>query len=275
MPGLESVEMIRPGYAVEYDYLVSGQLRPWLEVISVPGLFAAGQINGSSGYEEAAGQGLVAGVNAARSVSRLPHWIPDPRISYLGVLCQDLTQRGFDEPYRLLPARAEERLSLREGNAGIRLGSTARDLGIVDASGLARMDALRLEVDTCMTSLSERDLRLLRNPSLTIQQAPAEVPALKTLSARAANEVFLEVRYSPYAVQKRLADGRLAGFDGLAIPPAVRFSGVAGLSGEAVEILENRRPRTVAEARALPGVNASALAVLVAHLRRRERTVAQ
>jgi tRNA uridine 5-carboxymethylaminomethyl modification enzyme len=275
IPGLESVEMVRPGYAVEYDYVVSGQLQPWLEVIPVGGLFTAGQINGSSGYEEAAGQGLVAGVNAARSMLGHPPWVPDPRLSYLGVLCQDLTQRGFDEPYRLLPARAEERLSLREGNAGIRLGPTARELGIVDAEKLAPMDALREEVNAGMASLSEDDRRQLRNPGLTLQDAPMEVPELARLSQMAASEVYLEVRYSPYVAQKRLADERLARFDGLAIPSALRFAGIAGLSGEAVEILESRRPCTLAEARGLPGINASALAVLLAHLRRRDRMALQ
>jgi tRNA uridine 5-carboxymethylaminomethyl modification enzyme len=271
IPGLEGVELVRPGYAVEYDYLAAGQLKPSLETTQLEGLFAAGQINGSSGYEEAAGQGLVAGVNAARRVQGRPSWIPDRQISYLGVLCDDLTSKGFEEPYRLLPARAEARLSLREGNAALRLGPAARELGLVEPRKARRIDALREEIDRAHRSLGEEQLRRLRHPDLTLERARKEIAELTGMSADAAREVYLDVRYAPYEAQRRLAETRLSGLDLLPIPEALRYASISGLSGEALDILEERRPQTLAAARALPGVNAAQLAVLVAHLRRRER----
>jgi tRNA uridine 5-carboxymethylaminomethyl modification enzyme len=271
IPGLECVEMIRPGYAVEYDYLTPGQIQRTLETTSILGLFSAGQINGSSGYEEAAGQGLVAGVNAARSVMGRPAWVPDPRQSYLGVLCEDLTSRAFEEPYRLLPARADARLSLREGNAPLRLGAVARELGLVDADRARRVEALREEIDRAVDALGDAQLRRLRHPDLTLGDALVEIPGFAAMSRNAAREVFLDVRYAPYESQTRRAEQRLADLQGLAIPAALSFATIPGLSGEAVDVLEHRRPTTVAEAKTLPGINVSALAVLTAHLRRRTR----
>jgi tRNA uridine 5-carboxymethylaminomethyl modification enzyme len=274
IPGLERVEMARAGYAVEYDYLAAGQLESSLETRRLPGLFCAGQINGSSGYEEAAGQGLVAGVNAARGVLGQAAWIPDPSRSYLGVLCEDLTQKGIEEPYRLLPARAETRLSLREGNAALRLGTEAEELGLVDRSRTARVVALRAEIEGTLAALSEAQLRRLRHPDLTFENAREEIPPVAAASPDAAREVYLDARYAPYETQRLVAEGRLAELQGLLIPPGLRYSAVIGLSGEAVDILGQRRPGTLAEARKLPGINGSAVALLAAHLRRRERAKA-
>jgi tRNA uridine 5-carboxymethylaminomethyl modification enzyme len=271
IPGLNAVEVVRPGYAVEYDYLAPGQLRPTLETVAISGLYSAGQVNGSSGYEEAAGQGLVAGVNAARAVMRMPSWVPDPRSSYLGVLCEDLTRRGYDEPYRLLPSRAEARLLLREGNAALRLQTNAAELGLSNAHDTSRIAALRAEIDRTVRALTEKEVRLLRNPALTLETALAEIPLLGAVGATAARELYLDIRYAPYEAQRRLAEKRLDDLAALSIPPDLRYSAVTGLSGEAADVLEQRRPRTVAEARALPGVNGAMMAVLAAHLRRRER----
>jgi len=273
IPGLERVEMVRPGYAVEYDYLLAGQLQPWLETLGVSRLFAAGQINGSSGYEEAAGQGLVAGVNAARRVIGRKPWVPDPASSYLGVLCRDLASKGFEEPYRLLPARAESRLSLREGNAGLRLASVARELGLGDTRSINDLDLLRAEIERTLNALSESSLRELRQPALTLEQAIQEIPALEAVSVATAREVYLDVRYAPYEVQRRTAEARLAELVGLEIPSGLRYSAITGLSKEAVEALEQNRPSKLGDAGALPGMSNSALAVLAAHLRRRNRLV--
>ncbi len=274
IPGLEEVEMVRPGYAVEYDYLVAGQLERSLETKAVRGLFTAGQINGSSGYEEAAGQGLVAGINAARLARTTAPWVPDPEHSYLGVLCEDLVAKGFDEPYRLLPARAEARLALREGNAALRMIASAGELGLADATRLEELHALRGEIDQATAGLTEEELRLLRRPSLVLSAARAEVAPLRGLSEEASREVYLDVRYAPYETQRRIAKKRLSDFADFPLPLLLRFGQVAGLSTEAKEALELARPSTLGEAGALPGVSTSALAVLAAHLRRRARLAA-
>ena len=272
--GLEEVEMVRPGYAVEYDYLLAGQLERSLETKAVQGLFTAGQINGSSGYEEAAGQGLVAGINAARLAQTIAPWVPNPEQSYLGVLCEDLVKKGFDEPYRLLPARAEARLALREGNAALRMSASAGEVGLADVSTLEELDALRAEIDDTTARLNEGELRLLRRPNLALSDAHAEVAALRGLSEDVSREVYLDVRYAPYETQRRMAKKRLSDLADFPLPLRLQFGQVAGLSTEAKEALELARPSTLGEAGALPGVSTSALAVLAAHLRRRARLAA-
>jgi tRNA uridine 5-carboxymethylaminomethyl modification enzyme len=271
IPGLSEVKMQRPGYAVEYDYLVAGQIQPWLETKTVGGLFTAGQINGSSGYEEAAGQGLVAGVNAARAVKGQRPWLPEPERSYLGVLCADLVQKGFDEPYRLLPARAEARLMLREGNAALRMSEAAAELGLADAPTLTAIAALRAEIERITSTLTDSETRVLRQPEMTLEDARKRIAPLGDASEAAAREVYLDIRYAPYEAQRQTAWERLNDLKGLELPAGLRFEPIAGLSVEAKDALERARPATLGAASALPGMSASALAVLAAHVRRRSR----
>jgi tRNA uridine 5-carboxymethylaminomethyl modification enzyme len=271
IPGLARVEMVQPGYAVEYDYVPATQLDGGMQVININGLFLAGQINGSSGYEEAAGQGLVAGINAALQRQGRPAWHPEREESFLGVLCGDLTTRGFDEPYRVLPARAE-RLSLRQDNAGLRLWRTAEAFGLTDASQSERIRVIEAEVEALERCLSEADRIWLRRPETQFEQM-AERPQWSAASTEARRQLYLRLRYEPYERQRLLAAQRLRALGDWAIPADLRLESVVGLSSEARSALHLRRPSTLAEAGSLPGVTSSALAVLAAHLRRRARAV--
>ena len=270
IPGLARVELVRPGYAVEYDHLPARQLLPHLESRRLAGLFFAGQINGSSGYEEAAGQGLVAGVNGALRAQGAPPWVPDRRHSYLGVLCDDLCRQGFDEPYRVLPARAEARLTLREDNADLRLWREGGRLGLLGPERLRAMARLDDEVERLKAKLGDADRRLVRQPEAEVA-ALGDLPAARGLSPAAVWQVFLGLRYDPYEAQRRVAEARLAALATLSLPADLRPESIPGLSAEAVGALRSARPGTLGEAGRIPGVTASAVAILAAHLRRRGR----
>lgn len=265
IPGLARVELVRPGYAVEYNYAPATQLTGALEARACPGLFLAGQINGSSGYEEAAGQGLVAGLNAALRVAGRSPWRPDRSGSFLGVLCEDLTQRGFEEPYRVLPARAEARLTLRQDNAWLRLWRSARELGLVPEAGWQRWQRLEERVEALAKGIDPEQARWMRRPETSLDAILAREPG----DPEAWRALYLQLRYAPYERQRSVAEQRLAGLSELPIPPDLPFGSVVGLSGEAQAALAHANPRTLGEARQLPGLTPSALALLAAHLRRR------
>ncbi len=268
IPGLESVEIVRPGYAVEYDCVPAQQLEGSLRVRGVGGLYLAGQINGSSGYEEAAGQGLVAGCNAAlEALGRAP-WIPDRDESYLGLLCDDLTARGFDEPYRVLPARAEARLTLREDNAWLRLWRVGRELGLAVEGESARAAEAEREIRQREAGLDAATRSWIRRPETTLEETAA-LPLFSGASGDVVEQVYLALRYGPYETQRQAARARLQERAGWPIPEDMRFQAIVGLSGEAIAALAAARPATLGEAGALSGVGPSALAVLAAHLRRR------
>ena len=267
IPGLSEVELVQPGYAVEYDYAPAQQLDGGLQTRACRQLFLAGQINGSSGYEEAAAQGLVAGINAALQVQGRPAWHPPREESFMGVLCSDLTSRGFEEPYRMLPARAE-RLSLREDNAGLRLWKTGRELGLITESQSDRSRCLEDEVRALDGCLSEPDRIWIRRPSTDLEDLAGR-PPLAGSSPEARRQLYLQLRYEPYELQRRLAARRLREVGEWSIPPDLRFESVVGLSGEARAALRLGKPGTLAEAGRLPGITPAALAVLAAHLRRR------
>jgi tRNA uridine 5-carboxymethylaminomethyl modification enzyme len=267
IPGLAEVELVQPGYAVEYDYVPARQLDGALQTRACRGLFLAGQINGSSGYEEAAAQGLVAGINAALQAQGRPAWQPPRADSFVGVLVGDLTTRDFAEPYRVLPARAD-RLSLREDNAGLRLWKIGRDFGLVATHQTERNQHLEAAVHALEQRLSPADRVWTRRPETKPEDLPGK-PWAAGASTEALRQLYLALRYEPYEIQRRLASRRLHERMAWAIPGDLRPESVVGLSGEAVSALRSGHPQTLAEAETLPGMTPAALAVLAAHLRRR------
>jgi tRNA uridine 5-carboxymethylaminomethyl modification enzyme len=295
--GFERAHITRAGYAIEYDYFDPRGLKASLETKAVAGLFFAGQINGTTGYEEAAAQGLVAGLNAARCVQGKDAWSPRRDQAYIGVLIDDLVTQGTTEPYRMFTSRAEYRLQLREDNADLRLTGIGRELDLVDdarwgafarkrdavAAETARLGALwaspnnaagRDAVERLGIELSRESsaLDLLRRPELDygkLVSLPAFAPGVDDPAV--AEQVEIETKYSGYLVRQREEIARQQRHEGTDIPVGFDYALVRGLSVELQQKLERVRPETIGQAKRIPGMTPAAISLLLVHLARAKR----
>jgi tRNA uridine 5-carboxymethylaminomethyl modification enzyme len=270
IPGLEAVEVERYGYAVEYDFAQPTQLLPTLETRKVQGLYFAGQLNGTSGYEEAAFQGLMAGINAGLQVRGEPALVLGRHEAHGGVLLDELVTHGVDEPFRMFTSRSEHRLKLREGNAALRLSTHGHRVGLVGAGELGEVEGWRTSIAGEIERLTAaRLLTLLKRPEVTYDSLVAQDPGRPALPGFVRSEVEIEVKYAGYIA---MADASLArsqtGFDDWTIPDALRWDEVPGLSSEARERLGRGRPGSVGHARRLPGVSPTAIGLVLVHLKR-------
>ncbi len=283
--GLEQAEIMRPAYAIEYDYVKSGQLNSALETKLIEGLFFAGQINGTTGYEEAAGQGMIAGINAALKAAGKPSFALKRSEAYIGVMIDELISRDLDEPYRMFTSRAEYRLLLRQDNADLRLRGFGYSLGLIDGARFAKLEEKKASIEKGMADLHKKFVsvdsksislvQLLCRPESNYEQLLRDFShAVQDFGAEINIQIELLAKFAGYIKRQETEAAKLQHVDSINIPPDFDFASVLGFSNEAKEKLKRFQPSTVGQASRISGVSPADISILMVTIenRRRQKT---